>query len=66
MEASFLEHKKGCKAVSTALQPFRTAYYTITKVENLLGVYALSKTDITALLTNPQNDFLNQKPRCHQ
>ena len=34
--------------------------YTITEVATLLGVSALSKTDITALLTNPQNDLLNQ------
>ena len=34
--------------------------YTITEVATLLGVSALSKTDITTLLTNPQNDLLNQ------
>ena len=34
--------------------------YTITEVATLLGVSALSKTDITTLLTNPHNDLLNQ------
>ena len=34
--------------------------YTISEVATLLGVSALSKTDITDLLTNPQNNLLNQ------
>ena len=34
--------------------------YTITEVATLLGVSALSKTNLTILLTNPQNDLLNQ------
>lgn len=34
--------------------------YTITEVATLLGVSALSKTNLTTLLTNPQNDLLNQ------
>ena len=34
--------------------------YTISEVATLLGVSALSKTVITDLLTNPQNNLLNQ------
>ena len=34
--------------------------YTITEVATLLGVSALSKTDITELLTSQNNDLLNQ------
>ena len=34
--------------------------YTITEVATLLGVSALSKTDISVLLTSQNNDLLNQ------
>jgi hypothetical protein len=34
--------------------------YTITEVATLLGISALAKIDLVDLLTNPDNDLLNQ------